>query len=213
MKKLLISTLLLIAVAGQAFAADIFSEDSRHDTPNYTPNYIAFDGLAVGVHGGGQMTSIDVAGVFDGISADGLVGGVHGEYLFTAGRFRIGPWAELNFSDVNTELLGIDVLSQDHAYSGGVKLGVTAWGASLISARVGYEMAQWSSDIPGVGDIDVGSWVLGAGVETMVAANVSLGIQADYLVPHEVTALGTNVTGLVEDSEQVRVLARMTWRQ
>lgn len=209
MKKLLISTLLLVAAAGQAFAADIFSEDSRHDTPNY----IAFDGLAVGVHGGGQMTSIDVAGVFDGISADGLIGGVHAEYLFTAGRFRIGPWAELNFSDVNTELLGIDLLSQDHAYSGGVKFGVTAWGASLISGRVGYEVAQWSSDIPGVGDIDVGSWVFGVGVETMIAANVSFGIQGDILLPNEVTALGTNVTDLVEDSEQGRVVARLTWRQ
>jgi opacity protein-like surface antigen len=209
MKKLLLSALLFVAAAGQAFAADLFTGDHSPDTPHY----VAFDGLAVGIHGGGQMTSIDVAGVFDGISADGLVGGVHAEYLFTAGRFRIGPWGELSLSDVNTELSGFDVLSQDYAYSGGIKVGVTAWGASLISMRAGYEMAQWSSDIPGVGDIDVGSWLLGAGVETMVAEHVSLGIQADYLVPHEVTALGVDVTSFVEDSEQGRVLARLTWRQ
>ena len=198
------------ALAASANATDLFGSADNHPAP---PK-IAFEGLAIGVHGGGQFTSIDVAGVFDGISADGLVGGAHAEYLFSAGRFRIGPYVEGGWSNVNTELTGLgDLLHQEYYYGGGLKAGFTVYNSSLIYARGGYEWAVWQTDIPGVGDIDFESFVIGGGVETMVSENVSIGLGADYLIPNDVSVAGTNVTSFVEDSEQLRVLGRLTWRQ
>src|SRR6185503_4648314 len=216
MKQVLNATVSSLAVAvfltGSAYASDLGGlKDSPRNDADYTPHAAAFVGLGVGVHGGGQFTNIDILDQFDGIGADGLVGGIHAEYLFAVGGFRVGPYAEGGFSNVNTEIGGTDILNQDSYFGGGIKAG-HVFGNALIFGRVGYEWAQWSSDVFS-GDIDVDSLVLGGGVDFMIARNVSVGLSADYLVPLNVEAGGTDVTDFVDESESLRVLARVTWRQ
>jgi opacity protein-like surface antigen len=210
MKKLLLSAFLLLSGFTAAPAADLLND--AHDEHNAQYKQ-AFVGFGAGVDFSGQFTSLDVAGVFDGISADGIAGGLHGEYLFATGAFRVGPYIYGGLSDVNTQLAGIDVLQQDHYVGGGIKAGVVAFQTALVSVHAGYEWAGWSSDLPGAPDIDVTSFVLGGGVETMVTRNVSVGLTADYLIPDQIEAGGTDVTSALEDSEQLRVQARVTWRQ
>ena len=63
------------------------------------------------------------------------------------------------------------------------------------------QFANWSSDLSGVGNINVDSFVVGAGLETMVGHNVSLGVNVDYLTPNNVSANGSDVTKYVQDSD------------
>jgi opacity protein-like surface antigen len=216
------------ALAASANASDLL--DSLNDpAPEHTRTY--FHGLAVGIDGGGQFTSVaiddKVWGMpfeFDGISSDGLIGGAHVEYLFAADRFRFGAYGEGGFSNVNTELEwgGISAeLQQDHYYGAGLKAGITAGGNTLLFARVGYDWSQWTASRSWVGfpafsaksETDVGSWLIGGGIETMISENLSLGLGADYLIVDDVEAAGEDLTKIFDDSEMLRVKARLTWRQ
>jgi hypothetical protein len=222
MKTVLSTSIAALAVAILPFsanAADVYNQGSTKDAPYDGPiSRPAFVGLGVGIHGGGQFTNIDLnAGgfAFDGVGADGLVGGIHAEYLFALGQFRVGPYAEGGFSNVNTEIsfggADADILNQESYFGGGVKAGMV-FGSALVYGRAGYEWSQWGTDLADI-DIDVESLVVGGGVEAMIARNVSIGLSADYLIPLNVEAAGIDVTDYVEDSESVRVLARITYRQ
>lgn len=206
--------------AGAAGATDIF--DARNDAladPVQARTY--FSGIAVGIDGGGQFTSVQLNNpsgpeFFDGISSDGLIGGAHMEYLFAAGRFRAGPYAEGGFSNVNTDLDfgggSLDLLQQDSYYGAGLKAGVTVYGSTLVFGRVGYDWSQWDF-AEGVADADAGYWLIGGSIETMISENVSLGLGADYLIVDDVEAAGADLTEIFEDSEMLRIKARLTWRQ
>jgi opacity protein-like surface antigen len=228
MKNLTSTSFAAIAAGFLAFSAPAARSSDLLDglnepAPAQTRTY--FQGLAVGVDGGGQFTSIAIdgnpAGIpieFDGISADGLIGGAHVEYLFAVDRFRLGAYGEGGFSNVNTTLetpgFDGDVLKMDHYYGAGLKAGVTVGGSTLLFARAGYDWSQWSSDLPGVDEkADAGSWLVGGGIETMIGENVSLGLGGDYLFPHDVDVEGFDATPFVEDSEMLRIKAKLTWRQ
>lgn len=195
-----------------AHAADIGDYTNDYAQPYNAKE--AFKGFGLGIFGGGQFTSIDVGGVFDGVSADGFIGGITGEYLFAAGQFRVGPYLEGGFSNVNVELGGTDLIQQDYFYGGGVKAGAVVYGSSLVYVRGGYERAIWTSDaFPGLGDITADRFVAGGGIETMISSNISLGVGVDYLVPNNVEVQGIDITSSVEDSEHLRAAARLIWRQ
>lgn len=205
---------LAIFVASPASASDLGGmKDDHVGTPDIDGRP-AFIGLGIGVQGGGQFTNIDINDEFDGIGADGLVGGLHAEYLFGfgLGRFRVGPYVEGGISNVNVEIGGFDALNQDAYYGGGLKAGVVAFGSSLISARIGLERALWSTDFSDI-DINVDSVVIGAGIETMVARNVSIGLTLDYLTPFNIEADGHDLTDLLDETEGFRGMARITYRQ
>lgn len=172
----------------------------------------AFQGFGIGVHGGGQFTNIDVYDQFDGIGADGLIGGLHAEYLFAMGNFRVGPYVEGGLSNVNTEIGGQDLLNQDWNIGGGVKAGVVLWNATLVYGKAGYEFSKWSI-AEDEAEADVESVVLGGGVETMLAQNVSIGLEANYVVPMNIEVEDQDLTDYLEESESIRALARITWRQ
>ena len=203
-----------------ASAADLDQKRAPlYGGPEYARVAYPFTGLAVGVDGGGQFTSIDITAggfSFDGISADGVIGGVNVEYLFAFNRTRLGGYVEGGFSNVNTELTGFgfsgDVLRQDHYVGFGAKGGFMITPRTLAYGRFGYDWSQWSSDIPGAPNADVGSWLLGVGIETMVAPQMSIGLGADYLAVHDADLGGTDVTSFVEDSEMGRIKARLNYR-
>jgi opacity protein-like surface antigen len=205
----------LLLGAPAASAADIFNgpdQGSYKDGPGEYQGHPAFLGLGVSAFAGGQFTNIDIADEFDGIGADGVIGGLGVEYLFAAGRFRFGPYIEGGWSNINTSIGDFDLLEQEYFFGGGLKAGVTVFRSSLIYGRVGYERASW--DIAeGEADADVDSLVVGGGIETLIADNWSLGLGADYVVPMNIEADGQDVTDLLEDTESLRVLGRLTWRR
>ena len=211
MGKLSISTLAVAAffAASPALSADLGNQGDT-TSANYVSGKPAFQGGGVGVDLGGQFTNIDVADQFDGVGADGIAGGGHAEYLFALGAFRIGPEIWGGLSNVNVDLGGTDILNQDYYYGGGVKAGYVT-GATLIYAHGGYEWSKWTfaDDY----DVDVGSILVGGGIEHMVASNVSLGLEANYIVPVDVDVEGEDITQWVDKSESLRVLGRVTWRQ
>ena len=212
MKALILALALGTALVTSAQAADVYRGSTKDGPDTDIPDSpLLFVGLGVGIHGGGQFTNIDLYDEFDGIGADGLVGGLHGEYLFAVGRFRVGPYVEGGFSNVNTEYGGADLLTQDTYFGGGLKAGAVL-GTAFLYGRIGYEWSQWSSDFFS-GDIDVDGFLIGGGVEAMIARNISIGLDAAYLIPSNVEVDGFDVTDAVEESETLRILARITYRQ
>ena len=223
-----------IATIEDSQAADLPrpTQDSLYEEPAYEQPTYAFTGFAVGFDGGGQFNAWDINGDycnqagqcvpffdFDGISSDGLIGGAHLEYLFAVDRFRFGVYAEGGFSNVNTTLefhpgAGFSAeFQQDSYYGGGLKGGFTVFGDTLAFLRVGYDRSQWNISASGLGDedVDVGSWLIGIGIDTMMAQDVSLGIGVDYLAVNDVEAAGEDFTKLVEDSEMIRAKARLSY--
>lgn len=206
------------ALATSANAADLRGGGYKDENPG-NPGYLEetpshhFVGLAVGIHGGMQFTNINIDDQFDGIGADGFAGGVHAEYLINlGGRLRVGPYIEGGLSNVNVEFQGDDIIEQKHYYGGGIKAGVTAFGASLIYARLGYERALWEAGFGGGNstDVDVDSLVAGVGIATMIREHVSFGLGIDYVAPLSIEADGQDINEL-EDSEGLRGMARITY--
>jgi opacity protein-like surface antigen len=170
-----------------------------------------FQGFYGGLNAGGQFTNIDVMDQFDGIGADGLIGGAHAGYNACAGRICFGPYAEAGLSNANVEIVGQDALIQDWYAQAGLLVGYVAGKSTLISAHAGYDWSHWSSDFVD-GDIDVGSIVVGAGLDTMIADHVSLGVKVDYLIFNSAEFESHDITDAVEKSEGLRVQGRLTYR-
>lgn len=218
MKNFYAISILAVLAASPSLAADLRG-GLKDDVATSDYSKPAFVGLGVGIEAGGQFNSLDIQDKkfhFDGISSDGLVAGLHVEYLFASGRFRFGPELSGGFSNVNTVAnLGtgdIDLINMESYYGGCAKAGIVFGKSTLVSACFGYELQQWGSDIKGL-SADVGVWKIGGRVETMLFDNVSGGLIFDYLTPESVDVNGKDVTKYLEDSEGVRIMGRVTYRQ
>lgn len=175
-----------------------------------------FAGFYLGVNVGGEFANIDINDQFDGIGADGLIGGVHGGYNLCANRFCFGVYGEGGLSNVNVDFGGVDALSKDFYIQGGVKLGYMVGRATLVSVHGGYEYSEWSSDLITMGggqdDITTGAIVLGGGIETMLSSHVSLGAKVDYLMLNSADVNNTDVTQFLEESEALRAQLLLSYR-
>ena len=60
------------------------------------------------------------------------------------------------------------------------------------------------------GTAEVRSWLAGVSAETMVTGNLSAGLTADYLLLHEASAEGQDLTDLIRGTEGLRVLGRLS---
>lgn len=212
MKRMTIAAFAGLMSLSAASAADIF--DGRIDQYADQPTRIYFQGLAVGVDVGGQFGSAQInygGDSFDGIAHDGGIAGAHVEYLFPIERFRIGAYGNGGFSNANTTYNDFDLLNQKSYFGGGLKAGGMVGDSTLISVHFGYDRSQWEA-FEAV-DAEVDSWVIGAAIETMASENFSLGLDMDYLLVNDVEAAGADLSEIFEDSEMIRVKARLTWRQ
>lgn len=236
--KTIVTALAILGVAVEIAAIEsVQAADLKDpfDTPryeNYEAPTSAFIGFGIGIDGGGQFNATQLncpdedCGEFqsaDGISSDGLIGGAHAEYLFAAGRLRFGAYGEGGFSNVNTDIEfnggNFDLLKQDSYYGAGLKAGVTVYGNTLLYVRGGYDWSQWTfGDAIGEDtDADVGSWLIGAGVDTMVSDNWSIGLGVDYLIVDDVEAADQDLSEMLrgeifDDSEMLRAKVRLTRR-
>lgn len=207
----IVSAAAILLGASSAFATDL--KDAKTDFLGLSSAKVdnPFAGFYGGLQAGGQFTNIDVMDQFDGIGADGLIGGAHVGYNMCSGRVCFGLYGEGGLSNVNVELGGQDALIQDWYAQGGALIGYVAGKSTLISVHAGYDWSAWSSDFTDA-DIDVGAYVIGAGIDTMIADRVSLGVKVDYLIADSVEVESHDVTDAVEKSEGLRVLGRITYR-
>lgn len=209
------SSMAALAVA-MAFSAPVGATDlldEKYDPASQYQEQIAnpFAGFYVGAQVGGQFTNVDIEDQFDGLGADGLIGGIHGGYNFCAGNFCTGPYVEGGWSSVDSNLAGIELYAQEWYAQGGWLVGYRAWKSSLIYAKAAYEFSSWK--VFETVDSDVESYVLGGGIDTLVGEHVSVGVFADYIVPNTIDIGGTDVTDALEQSESLRAGLKITVRQ
>lgn len=210
MNKIVTACALAALMASPVAAADL-KNGSSTASDYATPANNLFAGWYIGIQGGGQFTNIDVYDQFDGIGADGLIGGVHAGYNLSLGRLVTGPYVEGSLSNVNVDLGGQDLLVQDWYVQGGWLVGINVGPNTLISGHVGYEWAKWSSDFFDE-EADVRSFAIGGGLDTIVASQTTFGIKVDYLIPHSIEVDNHDVTDFLDASESLRVMGRLTYR-
>jgi len=207
MKKIGIIAALAVALSsGGASAADILGRDGSTKDSFGSVNKVDFSGAYVGVGGGGQFVNLEVGdGLFDGIGADGLVGEAVLGYDIRRGSFVFGPRVIGAFTNVNTEIMGVDLANIDAYLNIGGRAGVV-FNRTLLYVHGGYEMLWLSSDIPALDavldDADTNAATVGLGLETMISDGLSFAVE------------GTYVHGLddAEGGEAGRGVARLNYR-
>lgn len=118
MKRLFAIFAATMLFATAANAADIFGVNGSLLDP---PSHAKFTGLYGGLIGGGEIEAISAEG-FDGISADGLVGGgVIGFDAACGAKLRCGGWFEGGVSNVAITYGSHDLISQDYFGAAGVR--------------------------------------------------------------------------------------------
>ena len=116
-----------------------------------------------------------------------MTGGLHGGYLLNADRFVYGLEGDFDFADIEIDnnVGTVDRIGRVKAKAG-YDLGQT-----LIYATAGAAYAE--AELFG-GDFTDWGWVAGAGVDYMVADNVSLGLEALYHDFSEFDDSGTDLS-------------------
>lgn len=201
MKKFLLCTVGMTALAGPAVAADLAARPYKAPPPVISPLY-DWSGFYIGVNGGwgSSRNCWGIVPVVGGVIADGcadrsggLVGGQIG-YRWQAGQFVFGleaqgDWANLTGSRVSvfnpaftthTQTDGIGLFTGQIGY---------AWNATLLYVKGGAAVTSNRYDInTTLGGINVASasstrWggAVGVGLEYGFAPNWSAGIEYDHL--------------------------------
>lgn len=207
--KLALTAASFFALAASASASDLL-DGLNEPAPAQTSN--PFAGFYVGAQVGGEFVNLDIDDQFDGIGADGLIGGAHAGYNFCMGSFCTGPYVEGSWSNVDTNLFGTDILYQEWYAHGGWIAGLNVSNSSFLYGKAAYELQQWSSDAGSL-DGDVQAFVLGGGIDTMLTGNTSLGAFIDYVIPHKIEANGTDISDLLDQSEALRAGVKLSIRQ
>jgi outer membrane immunogenic protein len=191
MKKLLLGTVALMAVASSAMAADMPAR-TYTKAPVYTPPQAIYNwtGFYIGGHLGGAFAGNNSLTGSDGRFLGGVQGGF--DYQF-ATNWVIGAEAQYSWlSGSNTGVLfpGGSLVTSKNDQLGSVtgRFGYT-WGPALLYAKGGY---AWR-DNPNIGVSAAGTpvafttdgahqngWTVGAGLEYMFAPNWSAKAEYQY---------------------------------
>lgn len=217
---ILFAAIALIFGASAAYPADVFSSKDVPEQRVVEDTTNPFAGFYAGVDVGGQFTSIAISvpgsgldEAFDGLSNDGFTFGGHGGYNQCFGRVCFGPYFEGGWSDGKTTFADVDVLKFEDYIQAGALIGVQVGKSTFVSVGLGYEWQGWeASNGRDAVDVDAEAISYNAGVETLIASNVSFGVKVDYLDYRNVEADGTDLSDYLEDTEALRVRARITVR-
>jgi outer membrane immunogenic protein len=218
--RILLTIGLVLGMLHGANAADTYASMKNGTAATVlAPEPNPFAGLYAGLSVGGQFTDITLTDgsqeLFSGISADGFVYGGHIGYNFPVGQFVAGPYAEFAFSDVAVSVLGEDILTMDDYVQLGAMIGARTSKSTLVSIHAAREWQTWTAGGAfGLGETeaDVTAWVIGAGIDTMVATNVSVGVKLDYVMLDSIDAAGHSFDRYLEDTDALRATARLTYR-
>jgi outer membrane immunogenic protein len=136
----------------------------------------------------GQADDLFATGdAFDGISANGIVGGVFAGYDYAAGNAFFGIEAKASLSDAEASyddtVDALDIRAKE-SFGASVRGGVMVNDSTGLYARAGWANTKFKVNINGTtaSDSDDGL-VLGAGLETRVGSAASLRVEyvrSDY---------------------------------
>lgn len=173
-----------------------------------------FAGLYFGVNAGGQFTSIAFSHpgydeLFDGISNDGLVLGGHAGFNLCPGRVCVGLRLEGGWSDGETTFADIEILRFDAYRQITAEVAALVGKSTLVGLHAGYEWQDWT--VGNATDAEVGVWVVGVGLQTLISQQTAFGVRADYLMLDDAEVGGFDASDLLEDSEALRIQATITY--
>lgn len=193
-----------ILASAPAIASDLNGKSLKDEFGSV--NKVDFSGVYVGIGGGAEFATMEIGGgFFDGIGADGWVGEAVAGYDIRRGSFVLGPRIIGGIGNVNTTILGNDLVNLDAYLNLGGRAGV-AFSRTLVYLHGGYEIMWAGSDIPALdkalNDLDLNAVTAGVGLETMFGNGISFTLE------------GTYVSGLddAENIEGVRTTARVNYR-
>ncbi|WP_315738113.1 MULTISPECIES: porin family protein [unclassified Bradyrhizobium] len=199
MKKILLATVALAALAAPAAAADLAARPTYTKAPVAAP-VLTWTGFYIGAMGGYANEDADFAAMKGGF-AGGTVG-----YNWQQGAVVFGLEADAAWADINANVGALGVNAESKIRDWGTVRGRIgyAFGPTLLYATGGYAWAdnRVSLTAPGFAASDSkihSGWTVGAGVEYMFAPNWSL--KGEYLYKsfggesYTFTGLGTLATG------------------
>ncbi|WP_315797488.1 MULTISPECIES: porin family protein [unclassified Bradyrhizobium] len=199
MKKILLATVALAALAAPAAAADLAARPTYTKAPVAAP-VLTWTGFYIGAMGGYANEDADFAAMKGGF-AGGTVG-----YNWQQGAVVFGLEADAAWADINANVGALGVNAESKIRDWGTVRGRIgyAFGPTLLYATGGYAWAdnRISLTAPGFAASDSkihSGWTVGAGVEYMFAPNWSL--KGEYLYKsfggesYTFTGLGTLATG------------------
>jgi outer membrane immunogenic protein len=199
MKKILLATVALAALAAPAAAADLAARPTYTKAPVLAPVQ-TWTGFYLGAMGGYANENADFAAMKGGF-AGGTVG-----YNWQQGAVVFGLEADAAWADISASATALGVTAESKIRDWGTVRGRIgyAFGPTLLYATGGYAWAdnRVTLSAPGVSLSDSkihSGWTVGAGVEYMFAPNWSL--KGEYLYKsfggesYTFTGLGTLTTG------------------
>jgi outer membrane immunogenic protein len=189
MKKLLLASVGVVAMATAATAADLPAR-----MPVKAPAYVAplynWTGFYLGAHLGWGWAD------FDGLKDNGFLGGGQLGFNYQIGQFVLGVEGDIAWTDIGESagavINGVPVtasVSNDWIATVAARLGVAVGPAGnvLLYAKGGVAWTEWSAGlaVAGVGSVSASEtktgWIIGAGVEYGFAPNWSAKLEYNYL--------------------------------
>lgn len=206
-------------LAGPAVGADIYknsTQDVGHFAEPSQP--VNWTGFYVGGQGGwvagSHELSLDTpAGTlfsFDGIAADGAIGGVRVGFDLARSRFLFGVFADYNWSNAETELeiggASTALFEKDNEWTIGGRAGYLVAPRTLVYGLVGY--TQSGFDIGGA-SFDTDGITAGGGVEFVTLGNIAFGLEASHTWYDDVTLASGGGIALKDELNETRVLGTL----
>lgn len=187
MKSALLGAVALLALAGQAVAADI--ETPPTDEPPADYNWSGFYlGLQAG-YGWGNADQKDNSGLTaEDVDVEGFFGGAHAGYNFQIDSIVLGIEGDAEYTDLDGEDDGdsgdTNRLETDFAASIRARLGF-AFDRTLIYATGGVAFLEGEGKVTDPGeeeslDTSFTGWTVGGGVDHAITDEISAGIEYRY---------------------------------
>ncbi|KFB10850.1 outer membrane protein [Nitratireductor basaltis] len=175
-----------VALASQSAMAADFSEPAAAGY-NWSGIYIGIGGGAGAFVGEAEIPGLPAS--FNGIGGEGVFGELTLGYDYMVSpRFLIGAFADGRFGNVGSELtFGADSIDvdADYGFDVGLRAGYLLTPSTLAYVLGGYSWQHFdvSSTVAGIDyDWDSSGFVVGAGVETVIASNWTL--KSEYRYSH-----------------------------
>lgn len=197
MKKFLLASAALLTMVASASAADLYTKAPAHAAPviNWSGFYV---GVNAGYAGGESPLGLDLS-AFGGpaglgtmnLKSNGFLGGAQIGYNWQAGQFLYGLEADIQGSDIKSNLSGlggglggaaVGDVGTTVDYFGTVRgrIGVMPWERSVVYATGGLAYGQTTTSfLFPLGEKTKVGWTVGAGFEYMIAQNWSF--KTEYL--------------------------------
>jgi outer membrane immunogenic protein len=224
--KMIMSTLAALAfLVAPARAADIYHPGGLKDGPaasSAASGGITWTGVYIGVQGGygnaDHKLSVEaynaeesaVLGSLDGLNSRGFIGGGRIGYDFQLGRFVAGPFADYNFSNIDSELkIGSQsaTVEKGDEWTLGGRAGLLVTPATLIYGLVGYTQTNYALHASGagkLGDQDFKGLTGGAGIETALTKNLFIGLEYQHTW-YDGETIADSATGCADCTSGVRL--------